>query len=101
GTVPGVVLHNFKAKEFDEVDVIEGETVIVVAQSNPEWVIIKPIGRLGGPGLVPLSYIEIQDRATRQAVPDSQEAIQRAGVPNVVEWKKMSADYVKGTISLG
>jgi hypothetical protein len=30
----------------------------------PEWFIAKPITRLGGPGLIPVSFIEIRDMTT-------------------------------------
>jgi bud emergence protein 1 len=38
---------------------------------------------------------------TGQAVPDASEAVQRAGVPKVEEWKRMAADYKNGSIPLG
>jgi bud emergence protein 1 len=99
--VYGVVIYDFKAERPDELEAKEGEAIIVIAQSNPEWFVAKPITRLGGPGLIPVSFIEIRDMATNQAVPNPQEAIQRAGVPKVEEWKKMAADYKNGSIPLG
>jgi bud emergence protein 1 len=99
--VYGVVMYDFKAERPDELDAKEGEAIIVIAQSNPEWFVAKPITRLGGPGLIPVSFIEIRDMATNQAVADPEEAIRRAGVPKVEEWKKMAADYKNGSIPLG
>jgi bud emergence protein 1 len=99
--VYGIVMYDFKAERPDELEAKEGEAIIVIAQSNPEWFVAKPITRLGGPGLIPASFIEIRDMATGQAVPDAQEAVQRAGVPKVEEWKKMAADYKNGSIPLG
>jgi hypothetical protein len=99
--VYGVIMYDFKAERADELDAKEGEAIIVIAQSNPEWFVAKPIGRLGGPGLIPVSFIEIRDMSSGQAVPDAQEAVQRAGVPKVEEWKKMAADYKNSSISLG
>ncbi|OCK86038.1 hypothetical protein K432DRAFT_187253 [Lepidopterella palustris CBS 459.81] len=99
--VYGIVMYDFKAERPDELEAKEGEAIIVIAQSNPEWFVAKPITRLGGPGLIPVSFIEIRDMATGQAVPDAQEAVQRAGVPKVEEWKKMAADYKNGSIPLG
>ena len=49
--VYGVVVYDFKAERPDELDAKEGEAIIVIAQSNPEWFVAKPITRLGGPGL--------------------------------------------------
>ncbi|KAF2748811.1 hypothetical protein M011DRAFT_338471 [Sporormia fimetaria CBS 119925] len=99
--VYGVVMYDFKAERPDELEAKEGEAIIVIAQSNPEWFVAKPITRLGGPGLIPVSFIEIRDMTTGQAVPDAQEAVDRAGVPRVEEWKRMAADYKNGSIPLG
>lgn len=99
--VYGVVQYDFSAERPDELDAKAGEAIIVIAQSNPEWFVAKPIGRLGGPGLIPVSFIEIRDMATGQAVPDPQDAVTRAGVPKVEEWKKMAADYKNSSITLG
>lgn len=99
--VYGIVMYDFKAERPDELEAKEGEAIIVIAQSNPEWFVAKPITRLGGPGLIPVSFIEIRDMATGQPVPDPFEAVQRAGVPKVEEWKKMAADYKNGSIPLG
>lgn len=99
--VYGIVMYDFAAERPDELDAKAGEAIIVIAQSNPEWFVAKPIGRLGGPGLIPVSFIEIRDMTSGQAVSDAQEAVQRAGVPKVEEWKKMAADYKNSSITLG
>jgi bud emergence protein 1 len=99
--VYGIVMYDFKAERPDELEAKEGEAIIVIAQSNPEWFVAKPITRLGGPGLIPVSFIEIRDMTTGQAVTDPSEAVQRAGVPKVEEWKRMAADYKNGSIPLG
>lgn len=99
--VYGIVQYDFSAERPDELEAKAGEAIIVIAQSNPEWFVAKPIGRLGGPGLIPVSFIEIRDMTTGQAVPDAQDAVTRAGVPKVEEWKKMAADYKNSSITLG
>ncbi|KAJ9669790.1 bud emergence protein 1 [Coniosporium apollinis] len=99
--VYGMVMYDFKAERPDELEAREGEAIIVIAQSNPEWFVAKPITRLGGPGLIPVSFIEIRDMTTGQPVADPQEAVRRAGVPKVEEWKQMAADYKNGSIPLG
>jgi bud emergence protein 1 len=99
--VYGIVMYDFAAERPDELEAKAGEAIIVIAQSNPEWFVAKPIGRLGGPGLIPVSFIEIRDMTSGQAVADAQEAVQRAGVPKVEEWKKMAADYKNSSITLG
>ncbi|KAJ5895342.1 hypothetical protein N7495_007033 [Penicillium taxi] len=99
--VYGIVQYDFQAERPDELDARAGEAIIVIAQSNPEWFVAKPIGRLGGPGLIPVSFIELRDMQTGQAVTDPLEAVRRAGVPKVEEWKKMTAEYKNSSITLG
>lgn len=99
--VYGVVIYDFHAERADELEAKAGEAIIVIAQSNPEWFVAKPIGRLGGPGLIPVSFVEIRDMATNTPVANPQEAVRKAGIPKVEEWKKMAADYKNSSISLG
>ncbi|GAB1199739.1 hypothetical protein APSETT444_009096 [Aspergillus pseudonomiae] len=99
--VYGVVQYDFQAERPDELAAKAGEAIIVIAQSNPEWFVAKPIGRLGGPGLIPVSFIELRDMQSGQAVTDPLDAVRRAGVPKVEEWKKMTADYKNSSITLG
>ncbi|KAH8912654.1 hypothetical protein BR93DRAFT_963806 [Coniochaeta sp. PMI_546] len=99
--VYGIVMYDFMAERGDELEAKAGEAIIVIAQSNPEWFVAKPIGRLGGPGLIPVSFVEIRDMATNTPVPDPQGAVKRAGIPKVEEWKKMAADYKNSSITLG
>lgn len=99
--VYGIVLYDFSAERPDELEAKAGEAIIVIAQSTAEWFVAKPIGRLGGPGLIPVSFIEIRDMTTGQSVPDAHAAVQRAGVPTVEDWKKMAAEYKNSSISLG
>jgi bud emergence protein 1 len=99
--VYGIVMYDFQAERADELEAKAGEAIIVIAQSNPEWFVAKPIGRLGGPGLIPVSFVEIRDMSTDTAVVNPQDAVRRAGVPKVEEWKKMAADYKNSSITLG
>lgn len=99
--VYGIVQYDFHAERPDELEARAGEAIIVIAQSNPEWFVAKPIGRLGGPGLIPVSFIEVKDMSTGQTAADPYEAVQRAGVPRVEEWKKMTAEYKNSSITLG
>ncbi|KAF3767654.1 hypothetical protein M406DRAFT_90189 [Cryphonectria parasitica EP155] len=99
--VYGIVMYDFQAERADELEAKAGEAIIVIAQSNPEWFVAKPIGRLGGPGLIPVSFIEIRDMASNTPVADPGGAIKRAGIPRVEEWKKMAADYKNSSITLG
>ncbi|GAA6063034.1 hypothetical protein JCM10212_001013 [Sporobolomyces blumeae] len=97
----GVVQYDFVAERADELDAKRGEPIIVIAQSNHEWFVAKPIGRLGGPGLIPVAFVEIQDMSTGKPVENVEELIKSAVVPKVEEWKKMTADYKSASIPLG
>jgi bud emergence protein 1 len=99
--VYGVVIYDFHAERPDELEAKAGEAIIVIAQSNPEWFVAKPIGRLGGPGLIPVSFIEIRDMASNTPVENPHEAVRKAGIPKVEEWKKMAAEYKNSSITLG
>ncbi|KAH6608384.1 bud emergence 1 [Trichoderma cornu-damae] len=99
--VYGVVMYDFNAERSDELEAKAGEAIIVIAQSNPEWFVAKPIGRLGGPGLIPVSFIELRDMGTGKAIENPGEAIRKAGVPKVEEWKKMATAYKNSSITLG
>lgn len=99
--VYGVVMYDFNAERSDELEAKAGEAIIVIAQSNPEWFVAKPIGRLGGPGLIPVSFIEIRDMGTGKAIENPDAAIRQAGVPKVEEWKKMATAYKNSSITLG
>ncbi|CAG8525103.1 10317_t:CDS:2 [Gigaspora margarita] len=96
----GIVLYDFVAERPDELDAKAGEPIIVIAQSNHEWFVAKPIGRLGGPGLIPVAFIEIRDHATGKAIDNIQELMDKSVVPKVEEWKKMTKDYQENSISL-
>ncbi|EGG00144.1 uncharacterized protein MELLADRAFT_79314 [Melampsora larici-populina 98AG31] len=99
----GVVQHDFVAERPDELDAKRGEPIIVIAQSNHEWFVAKPIGRLGGPGLIPVSFVEVQDLTSGKALPPDRvkELIRSAVVPKVEEWKKATAAYKGNSIPLG
>lgn len=99
--VYGIVMYDFAAERADELEAKAGEAIIVIAQSNPEWFVAKPIGRLGGPGLIPVSFVEIRDMGSGKAIGNPSEALRKAGVPKVEEWKKMAAEYKNSSITLG
>ncbi|EPT01460.1 hypothetical protein FOMPIDRAFT_151275 [Fomitopsis schrenkii] len=96
-----VVLHDFIAERADELDAKTGDPITVVAQSNREWFVAKPIGRLGRPGLIPVSFVEVRDPATGQPVGDIMTLIDGGALPRVEEWKKAMMSYKQNSISLG
>lgn len=96
-----IVLHNFEAERADELDAKQGDAVTVVAQSNREWFVAKPIGKLGRPGLIPVSFVEIRDPATNVPVADVNALIDQGLLPRVEDWKQAMMSYKANSISLG
>jgi bud emergence protein 1 len=72
----------------------------VIAQSNYERVMVTPIERLGGPGMVPVRFLKFRDLRTGVEIEDPVQAIQDARVTSVKNWELTSADYKKGLIPL-
>lgn len=98
----GIVLYDFQAERSDELDAKAGEPIIVIAQSNAEWFVAKPIGRLGGPGLIPVSFVDIRDASTGRTVKnDLIQAPSSSVFPNVEDWKKQTQGYEASSISIG
>jgi bud emergence protein 1 len=98
-----VVQHDFVAERPDELDAKAGDHISVVAQSNYEWFVAKPITRLGRPGLIPVSFVSIHDPATGRAMTEVEvkDIMERGEVPGVDDWKKSILDYKAASISLG
>lgn len=97
------VLFEFKAEKDDELDIYPGENLIICAHYNYEWYIAKPINRLGGPGLVPASYVKIVDLINEgNDLPSNvHEIIDEYKIPTIEEWKQQTAKYQASTIPLG
>ncbi|KAF9898711.1 bud emergence protein 1 [Lobosporangium transversale] len=98
----GIVLYDFNAERHDELDAKVGDAILVIAKSNEEWYVAKHIGRLGGPGLIPVNFVEIRDMATGKRI-DVQEMLRQTGtaIPRIEEWKKQALEYKANSIPLG
>ncbi|THH18027.1 hypothetical protein EW146_g2898 [Bondarzewia mesenterica] len=96
-----VVMHDFVAERTDELDAKAGDPISVVAQSNREWFVAKPIGRLGKPGLIPVSFVQVRDPSSNQPIEDVGKLIDGGGLPRVEEWKKQMLNYKATSIALG
>src|SRR6266436_9132741 len=83
-----VVLHDFVAERADELDAKAGDPISVVAQSNREWFVAKPIGRLGRPGLIPVTFVEMRDPASNMPIADVEALMDRGDLPRVEDWKR-------------
>lgn len=96
-----IVQHDFEAERPDELDAKQGDAITVVAQSNREWFVAKPIGRLGKPGLIPVSFVEIHDPSTGEPITDITGLMDRGELPKVEDWKKQMLSYKQNSIALG
>ncbi|KAI9483298.1 MAG: hypothetical protein EXX96DRAFT_519500 [Benjaminiella poitrasii] len=99
----GIVMYDFKAERPDELEAQAGEAIVVIAQSNHEWLVAKPIGRLGGPGLIPVSFVQIRDAVTGQLIDDGDHHGQPVSsqLLGVEDWKKQAQSYEASSIPLG
>ncbi|KAJ1310984.1 hypothetical protein OPQ81_009493 [Rhizoctonia solani] len=100
-TFYAIVQYDFTAERPDELDARAGEPLTVVAQSNREWFVAKPIGRLGGAGLIPAAFVEIRDPTTGKPIDDVDKLIERGDLPRVEEWKRRTSEYKASSIPLG
>lgn len=96
-----IVQHDFEAERPDELDAKRGDAITVVAQSNREWFVAKPIGRLGRPGLIPVTFVEIHDPTTGKPITDVEGLMDRGELPKVEDWKKAMLNYKQNSIPLG
>lgn len=93
-------MYDFKAERPDELDAQAGEAIVVIAQSNHEWFVAKPIGRLGGPGLIPVSFVQVRDAQTGELIEEN-DVQTTTNVPGLEDWKKMTQSYEASSIPLG
>lgn len=63
--------------------------------------VAKPIGRLGGPGLIPVSFVEIRDPVTSRPIDNVAEILAQGQVQRIEEWKSATARYKENSIPLG
>ncbi|KAF9197429.1 bud emergence protein 1 [Haplosporangium sp. Z 27] len=98
----GIVLYDFGAERTDELDCKAGDAILVIAQSNEDWYVAKPIGRLGGPGLIPVNFIEIRDMVSGKPI-NVPEMLRQTGmvIPRVEEWKRQEMELKANSIPLG
>ncbi|CAK9441024.1 uncharacterized protein LODBEIA_P48930 [Lodderomyces beijingensis] len=104
-----VTLYEFNAERDDELSVSPGENLTICAHYDYEWFIAKPINRLGGPGLVPVSYVRIIDlmNPAKYASTDTYDReqvvkiITEFKIPTVEQWKDQTKKYEASTIQIG
>lgn len=97
------VLYSFESEKDDELSIIPGEYLLICAHHNFEWYIAKPINRLGGPGLIPTSYVQPIDLVdlNKKFPTDVKTIINEFNIPTIEDWKLQTAKYQASTIPLG
>lgn len=101
GSLYAIVLYDFKAEKSDELTAHAGENLFICAHHSYEWFIAKPIGRLGGPGLIPVCFVSVVDITSGHATGnDVKNDIESVNLPTVVEWKSNIAKYKASNIPL-
>ncbi|KAA1076564.1 hypothetical protein PGT21_011779 [Puccinia graminis f. sp. tritici] len=99
----GVVRYDFHPERNDELLAKKGEAIVLIAHSHRDWFVAKPIGRLGGPGLIPVSYVEVKDLATGKGLRTDavKKLMESDTLPGVDEWIRATAAYKGNSIPLG
>lgn len=100
--VIGIVKYSFSGEQEGELSANAGEHIKICAHVDLEWFLAKPIGRLEGPGFIPVSYIQLYDVANNLLVSKDDEMafVQDAGIPDLETWKKNVIKHEIAAISL-
>ncbi|THU93880.1 kinase-like protein [Dendrothele bispora CBS 962.96] len=83
-----IVVHDFTAESPAELDAKRGDAISVVAFSGREWFVAKHINQQGKSGLIPVSFVEIRDLMTGNAITDIKELIDSRQLPNAEDWER-------------
>ncbi|KAJ2161906.1 bud emergence protein 1 [Coemansia sp. RSA 552] len=90
----GTALYGFNAANNNELTVIEGDELLVVAQSTGDWLIARPTVGGARAGLVPAAYIEVRDHLTGALVDDLPAFLARhqLRLRTALEWERHQRD---------
>lgn len=91
---------DFKAEIPHELSAKEGEGVFVMARSNDEWLVAKPLEYLSAPGLIPTSYITFRDMRSGQPLSSEENISVLSGIPSVYEWGEQNKRYCEQIVPL-
>ncbi|ORZ37915.1 hypothetical protein BCR44DRAFT_1429239, partial [Catenaria anguillulae PL171] len=84
---PATVLFDFSPEQDDELPAKRGDHVLVLAHSGHDWVVAKFIGKLGDPGLIPVSYVEIRDPVSNRPIRDFNSILAEGRLLPLKQWK--------------
>ncbi|KAJ1866911.1 cytoskeletal protein binding protein [Coemansia sp. RSA 989] len=72
------VLYDFSSDDPEELSVKEGDTVLILDKSDPDWWQVRESPPNGRAGLVPAAYVEIQPAEALPPVPKRTETVRKA-----------------------
>ncbi|ODV86848.1 hypothetical protein CANARDRAFT_196156 [[Candida] arabinofermentans NRRL YB-2248] len=98
----GRVLYDFQAERPDELSVFAGDSVIICAHHDYEWFIGKFLDKIGEPGLIPVTYVQLFDITTRVPYREStKQVIEQEHLPTVDEWKTIKNKHKASARAVG
>lgn len=95
-----IMKFDFKAELPHELSAKEGEGVFVMARSNDEWLVAKPLEYIRAPGLIPTSYITFRDMRSGQPLSSEENVSVLSGIPSVYEWGEQNKRYCEQIVPL-
>ncbi|KAF5353073.1 hypothetical protein D9758_008752 [Tetrapyrgos nigripes] len=88
----GTVMYDFESQNPNELDAKRGDIISVVAHSNREWFAARVFGQTSWPGLIPISYVKLQDPVTGGLITDVDVLMDNGELPKVEDWEKLMTD---------
>ncbi|KAI9224486.1 hypothetical protein BC828DRAFT_373327 [Blastocladiella britannica] len=98
---PATVQFDFAPEQDDELPARTGDHLLVLAHSGAEWVVAKFIGKLGDPGLIPVSYLEIRDPVSNKSIPDFNMILREGKLQSLKQWKARQQALADSAHSVG
>jgi hypothetical protein len=58
-SIVAIALYDYTPLESEELEIKEGDNLIVLDDTDSDWWLVKIVSKKGGEGLVPKTYIEV------------------------------------------
>ncbi|KAL7748745.1 bud emergence protein 1 [Sorochytrium milnesiophthora] len=105
-----VATHKFDAQESDELSVVPGDQLLLVAYVNENWCVARHMSKIGQPGMLPIDYFQLVDPQLRATLPKSDSKglsvaafkalIHQHNIPHYLEWKEDTNRQAQSAIKL-
>lgn len=93
--------YDFQAELPHELSGKEGDSVLIVAKSNDEWLVAKHVGQISSPGLVPVSFMVFRNQFTGKPLEEQNYESILSQIPSVAEWEEQIKHLTDQAIPLG